>query len=355
MLYTKNDILDLSIDTLSSNAIRNVPYPKPDDLRISTRTCLARFTDNKKEKDTPILLNVEYIYWFIPLTNKILGIKYGKDLKKGTCRDDMGTGRFGKGDKINLCSLKMGINQSNINMKIFHNGSIHLTGCQSSKDGIIACNIVCTEINRHYYKWTMKHRDNNHCLPLIYDGILTVCNFHLSSVNCTYKVNFEIHQDRLNTILQKKYGLQSNYEPCSSRNGYQGVNTKYMWNEENNNGICCCIKDPIILTKKRKRKKPMPCKCTRISIMTFRTGKITLISRSNPHPTISEDAKLYRVYDFLNNVFKTHYYEICRFDLLQYLRHNTKLYKIRYWNKQKNKLIQVLNLRVYRQKKLIYS
>lgn len=336
LLKNYQDNVYFTIKKLKAKAITTQLYPKPTKLKITTRTSLASFYDiNNIDKE--IRLNIEYLYWIIALTDEIIGVKYGKELKKGVCKEDTGTGRFGKGKKINLCTIKLHINASNINMRIFGNSSVHLTGCQYQEDGMKACKLVIDQINEHYLRWNQYDQFNT--LPVLYDGQLSYKDFKFSAVNSKYYTNFEINQEKLNNLLQEKYSLQSNYEPCSSPNGYQGINAKYMWND-NQNGKCTCVKPNL-----KNRKKPIQCNCTRISIMVFRTGKITLISRSKAHLTVNEDEKLAHVYNFLNKILETHYYELCNFNLVKYLKENTKLFKIRYWKDQEN-LIQVLNIRV---------
>jgi len=124
---------------------------------------------------------------------------------------------------------------------------------------------------------------------------ITIQKISVPLINTDYSLNYDINQDNLHRIFLERYNLFSMLEKTI----YQGVNTKYYYNSSNKTkGVCAC---------------PTFCKgqglgnglgeCKRITMSIFRTGKI-IITGARTMDQINE------TYAFLNNIIRTHASEV---------------------------------------------
>jgi len=136
--------------------------------------------------------------------------------------------RITNGQTINLDK------EPKINMKLFINGSIQMSGCKSIQHINIVLNKLINRLNTYY----------------LLDNIeeLKIIDFKIDMINCNYKNKFKIDRYKLYNLLKKKK-IRSSFEPCIRA----CVNIKYSLN---NNIISIDIyeKGSIIITGCRSRK-----------------------------------------------------------------------------------------------------
>jgi TATA-box binding protein (TBP) (component of TFIID and TFIIIB) len=85
--------------------------------------------------------------------------------------------------------------ETKINMKLFKNGSIQMSGCKSTADINIALSKLITILETEE------------------TGIISVINFKIDNILANYKINIEINRNKLFELLQMKK-IQASYEPC---------------------------------------------------------------------------------------------------------------------------------------------
>ena len=165
-----------------------------------------------------------------------------------------------------------------VNVKLFANGGFQMTGVTSeefSKNVINYMLITFTALSEP-----------------ISETPLTLHKFAIQLLNSDYKMNYPLKRAELHRILCQEYRLSSTLETTI----YQGVNTKYYYNEasENKNGICMCPRfcngqgDGTELGK-----------CKKITIAAFQTGSIIITGARNC-PQLDE------AYTFINRVLQNH-------------------------------------------------
>lgn len=122
--------------------------------------------------------------------------------------------------------------------------------------------------------------------------------FSVQLLNSDYKMNALVRRDELHKILVNRYKLFSTLETTI----YQGINTKYYYNEKSlrKNGICWCDK---------------PCSgqgdgktldnCKRITIAIFQTGSVIITGARNME-------QLDEAYEFINEIIKSHAHEVLK-------------------------------------------
>lgn len=98
-----------------------------------------------------------------------------------------------------------------INLKLFKNGSIQMSGCKSIKN----INIV---LNKLLYKLQLVKAkiENGKIIEINYVECienLKINNFKIDMINSNYKVNMQIDRAKLFSLLLKKK-IKSSFEPC---------------------------------------------------------------------------------------------------------------------------------------------
>jgi hypothetical protein len=165
-----------------------------------------------------------------------------------------------------------------VNVKLFANGGFQMTGVTSE------------EFSKSVLEYLLEAFRQ---LPeTISETPLTVRKFAIQLLNSDYKVNGQIKRAELHRILCQEYRLSSTLETTI----YQGVNTKYYYNEaaETRSGICMCPRfcngqgDGTALGS-----------CKKITIAAFQTGSI-IITGARIREQLDE------AYQFMNRMLETH-------------------------------------------------
>jgi TATA-box binding protein (TBP) (component of TFIID and TFIIIB) len=165
-----------------------------------------------------------------------------------------------------------------VNVKLFANGGFQMTGVTSE------------EFSRNVLQY-MLHSFASLPEP-ISETPLTVHKFAIQLLNSDYKINALIKRAELHRILCNDYRLSSTLETTI----YQGVNTKYYYNEgySSKAGICTC---PRFCTGQGDGTQIGQCK--KITIAAFQTGSIIITGARNR-------AQLNEAYEFMNRVLRDH-------------------------------------------------
>lgn len=179
----------------------------------------------------------------------------------------------------------IGVGWKEVNIKLFANGGVQMTGVPTPEFSQEAISYVISEI---------KAKD-----PEVFTGDAAMTKFRIQLINSDYSINRQIYQDKLHKLLSNVYNLFSSHESTI----YQGVNTKYYYNKRPDldklrPGICQCT---------------APCngqgngngdgECKRITISPFSSGKI-IITGARDMDQINE------AYVFFNEILETHQGEI---------------------------------------------
>lgn len=256
----------------------------PKDINVSTMSATCKLS-------TPV--NIDNIENYLLLnSNDIITVKINNDKIKTLEILKTKTKRKKKIESITTTNLKnrfynqitviVRVTEGNckglseepkINMKLFQNGSIQMSGCKSIKNINIALNkliIRLSEIkgkienNKIIEKKFVENNDN-----------ITIKNFKVNMINSNYKININIDRYKLYTLLNMKK-IKCTFEPCIRA----CVIVKYIPPENN-----------IDLKT--------------ISIFIFQKGNIIITgSRSKSH--------IMSAYEYINNILNTHINDISK-------------------------------------------
>ena len=165
-----------------------------------------------------------------------------------------------------------------VNVKLFANGGFQMTGVTSEEFSHVVLNFILEKFA---------------AMPEpISNTPLSIKKFAIQLLNSDYKMNALLKRAELHRILCQDYRLSSTLETTI----YQGVNTKYYYNEASttNNGICMC---PRFCNGQGDGTKIGECK--KITIAAFQTGSIIITGARNKK-------QLDEAYIFMNNILQKH-------------------------------------------------
>jgi hypothetical protein len=165
-----------------------------------------------------------------------------------------------------------------VNVKLFANGGFQMTGVTSEAFSRVVLEFMLAAFA---------------AFPeAISEKPLTIHKFAIQLLNSDYKMSALLKRADLHRILCQQYRLSSTLETTI----YQGVNTKYYYNEEApaTRGICMC---PKFCNGQGDGTQIGACK--KITIAAFQTGSIIITGARNTR-------QLDEAYEFMNTVLQTH-------------------------------------------------
>ena len=165
-----------------------------------------------------------------------------------------------------------------VNVKLFANGGIQMTGVTSEL------------FARQAMEWLIETIRQLPETPFTTPPVIQ--RFSVQLINTDYSLNKYINQDAIHKILLNEYNLFSMLEKTI----YQGVNTKFFYNTRNPGvGICQCKN-----FCKGQGTGEGEGQCKRITMSIFRTGCIIITGAR-------QISQIEAAYEFLNGVFDKHH------------------------------------------------
>jgi TATA-box binding protein (TBP) (component of TFIID and TFIIIB) len=312
-------------------------YPQPTKYRISTMTMITSFNCN---------INLEVVSRYFKLDDKIFSMVYGDKPVKSI--------NIKKNNRpfFNQATIIVKLNPlKNINIKIFSNGKIQMTGVKKKVDGEEAVLLIMEKLKKtngiipvkylldsqlikYYLELTDKQyideefyeldKDNKpvlmreELLKIIYEkkgedisicaesiedlSVIKIENIDIVLINSDFNINFKIKRNNLFSILSKEYDIVTRYEPGI----YPGVNSKYYWNKAYEGyqyeGKCYCTKKCI-----GKGKGNGNGDCKKITIAAFQSGSVIITGAR-------EILHIEKAQTFINRVFRENYELIKKVD-----------------------------------------
>ena len=185
-----------------------------------------------------------------------------------------------------------------VNIKLFNNGRITLTGSKNEFDGYHACQVLLEELKRDHAIFIDADVDIIKTMSII--------NYKITMINSDFDTNFKIDLIKLLTILNNdEKDLFTKFNPEK----YRGLIIGFYWNLDKpfQDGKCKC-------TNKCNGKGPGKGdgNCKKITISIFKSGSI-IITGGQLVKQI-EDA-----YFSINQILKKYYHEIIKLSILDFM------------------------------------
>lgn len=344
-----NDIDDLLNNNILNNAMNKYLHklneidkvelniPKPTPLRISTRSAISEISayinlantcsyftkkiieniDKKNNINYPIrgvvMKNFVYTMYGKNIKNNISADKIEEELEllKGVSRDHF----------YNSCTIIIKLSDiKHVNIKLFSNGNISMTGCKENSDGSDVVNILLNEMkkNKECFINTdilteeelTKYKKSKKCGEkingYIYTNDVKVTKYDITMINSDFKLNFTLDKDKLYDVILNQSNLITMYE-----DHYAGVKIYYYWNmfNENNNGICKC--DPKLKCNGRNNGTG-EARCKKITIICFQTGSVIITGARN-------EMQINHAYNDIIKILHENYNKIIRISITDFL------------------------------------
>lgn len=227
----------------------------PDNLRISTITITCII---------PLSFIVENIGKYLDLNEKdILSVKSADKVHRVNHMRTILTKskkhkrhkKKNKGKKVfyNQVSIEVKISSKEkpINIKLFRNGSIQMTGCRELSDCIAALNILCRKLTQSKGIVDFKEKKIK---PIDYVSnkknmcIDKITNVSIRMINSNFNIGFKVDRPKLYNILLNK-NIECSYEPCV----HACVNIKYNFENTDFISIFVFESGAIIITGAKSR------------------------------------------------------------------------------------------------------
>ena len=161
-----------------------------------------------------------------------------------------------------------------VNVKIFNNGRIQMTGINSELVGLSTMEILLKEFNllenkKEIFDLEEDKEDDKDDKD---EFIKQSGDLETVLINSDFDIHAEVNREALHRTIVGN-GYLSSYEPCN----YPGVNIKYYYNPLiKNYGICDC--------EKPCNGKGLDNTCKKITVAVFKSGKIIITgARSKTH------------------------------------------------------------------------
>jgi TATA-box binding protein (TBP) (component of TFIID and TFIIIB) len=156
-----------------------------------------------------------------------------------------------------------------VNVKIFNNGRIQMTGINSELVGLSTMEILLKEFNLLENKKEIFDLEESEESE---ESIKQSGDLETVLINSDFDIHAEVNREALHRNIVGN-GYLSSYEPCN----YPGVNIKYYYNPlRKNYGICDC--------EKPCNGKGLDNTCKKITCAVFKSGKIIITgARSKTH------------------------------------------------------------------------
>jgi len=265
-----------------------VPTLNFSSIRVSTITTTAQL--GAKINLDELYKQIRILpYW--DLNDGILKMEY-KGQHKGTCfKDIMQKPKESKASFFNQATIVIRretapLNWKEINIKIFRNGGVQMTGVRS------------LEMAADAVRWLVSHIQNSY--TDVFSETPVIQREETQLINTDFSIGAKVRRDVLHKILVETYGLNSSYESAI----YQGVKTKYFYNAQRPadkpQGICPCPE----LCKGTGDGSEIG-KCKKITISPFQTGN-GIITGARDMAQIEE------AYEFMKGVFTRHADQVLR-------------------------------------------
>lgn len=212
----------------------------PNDMIISTMTISCHF-------DT--VFNVEYIGKYMELNNNtVVCIKYGK---KGSERTlvPLKKKKKKKNERVFYNQTTLLIRpepwKKYINMKLFKNGSIQMTGVKNICDSIKALNILCNELKKiRGIKFKDRIEQKKYVTKYESLSIEKIIDYKICMINSGFNIGFVLCREELYNILRNDDDIQCKYDI----DRHACVDIKYYYKDRKKISIFVFEKGSIIIT-----------------------------------------------------------------------------------------------------------
>lgn len=235
-------------------------------LRVSTMTLIS---------DLNTVIDLNDLYENVEANDRIKYIEHGVNNKGINHKNSKSRKNEKKKFFYNQITAHI-FEEKIINVKIFNNGKIQMTGVKNINQGENVLKILID---------TIKNIPDDILDKIITNKLLHSNPMEVALINSDFDCGFKIKREILHRKIIEK-GYYSSFEPTI----YPGVNIKYYFNKEKqNNGICNC--------KSQCNGRGKNGFCKKITVAVFNSGKIIITGGQSYE-------QLNKAYEFIDDILK---------------------------------------------------
>ena len=294
---TKISYLNSNIDlnTVFWN-IPVIPYHEPNVGVVKKQMKFKCMT--QAELDVLLEKKAQYEYVdesiFTQINNTALNAKIPfKDIRKisiGLCSKDITSYRCKKRKAFYNCFVMLlrvqhkGVFKE-MHVKVFNTGKLEIPGVQDA-DLLTNVHSILVDILR----------------PIVTDDLaLLARESDTVLINSNFKCGYFVNRERFHHLLKYKYNINSNYDPCS----YPGIQCEFYYDTLllKQTGMQPSAANVVALAANNNDDVVVVNNVHKVSFMVFRTGSVLIVGKCT-------EFILYKVYDFLCEIFKREYSQI---------------------------------------------
>lgn len=258
-----NNLLEWFLNEIDKN---NKDYIfKPSIPKIATITLITSINTSIN------LYNCSRVMKELISSDRIISIKYAKGnilISKSIDNNKKKKTKPSKKNFYNQCTIIIKCKNGNkINLKLFLNGMIQMTGCKDLNNAYEVLNILDEELKKDWWIYSDNALKK---LEIIDNNDFTHDKLNIKLMNSVYDIGFNINREVLHKIFIEEYYIQSIYQPII----YVGVNSKITVRSG-----------------------------TLVSVLIFKTGKIIITAGKTEND-------IWDAYKFINKVLYDNYDKI---------------------------------------------
>lgn len=311
-LYSDIDMKIVNFIKMIEQKNKGGELPTPTPLRVSTRSAKCTINSqlilellgstfyNNIYNNIVMKKDPSYLIKGISMKDMVLNTVKKKGRRKNKKKDTTKVKKKSKSKEhfYNQCSIIIKPDQDRrpVNIKLFLNGSVSMTGCLENKDGYDAMCVLMKELKK-YPNIFVNHDDVNN---------IAFNNYQITMINSDYSINFKIDRLKLYNLLRNETDIFVTYEP----ENYPGVKINFYCNSNKKyqDGICKCV------CKKCKGKGMGhgEGECKKITVAIFQSGSIIITGAR-----AFEQTKI--AYNFINKFLLENYTYIIKFSIIDYI------------------------------------
>ena len=238
-----------------------------DHLRISTMTAISKLSSD---------IDLKKLYENFKINDIIHFIEYRDNPTKGFSEKSLRKKRKKVIKKVfyNQVTLHL-FYKKLINVKVFNNGKIQMTGLKYEEQGKQVINLLINELIKCNIDNTIFKEDK-----------LESLEYRIVLINSDFDIKYKVNRELLHREIIR-LEMCSSYEPTI----YPGVNMKYYYNDAFDNlGVCKCSN-----RCNGKGSAYGDGECKRVTIAIFNSGKIIITGGKNLK-------QLNTCYEFISNI-----------------------------------------------------
>lgn len=235
-------------------------------LRVSTMTLIS---------DLNTVIDLNDLYENVEANDRIKYIEHGVNNKGINHKNSKSRKNEKKKFFYNQITAHI-FEEKIINVKIFNNGKIQMTGVKNINQGENVLKILID---------TIKNIPDDILDKILTNKLLHSNPMEVALINSDFDCGFKIKREILHRKIIER-GYYSSFEPTI----YPGVNIKYYFNKEKqNSGICNC--------KSQCNGRGKNGFCKKITVAVFNSGKIIITGGQSYE-------QLNKAYEFIDDILK---------------------------------------------------